>query len=313
MNIVFLDAQTMGEIPNLKQLDGLGNYTSYPLTLSHQRIERVVEADIVITCKVIIDKELIDSSPRLKLICVAATGTNNVDVEYARAKGIEVKNVTEYSTESVAQCTVGIILALTNKILYYDNFVKSGNYSRSEMFTHYGPAFSELKGKTLGIIGLGNIGRRVAEVLTAFGMEIVYHSVSGENLNAPYKHLDLVSLLKFSDVISVHCPLTPFTLNLINAQNLSFLKPWAILVNMARGGIINEKDVLNALNNGELGGFGTDVFEKEPMSADNPLLKVKNPERVVLTPHIAWTSLEARTLLIDKLITNISEFVNRFK
>lgn len=309
MNIVFLDAQTMGEVPNLKNLEKLGNYTSYPITLPHERKERVKDADIIITCKVLIDKEIIDYCTSLKLICVAATGTNNVDVEYAHYKSIEVKNVAGYSSESVAQLTIGMALSLINQLSYYDNFVKSGNYSRSDMFTHYGPAFFELRGKTLGIIGLGNIGKRVAEIFEVFGMNVVFHSVSGRNPEAKYKHLSLSELLAVSDIVTIHCPLTPLTKNLINRNNISLMKPSSILINMARGGIVNELDMVQSINQGLISGFGTDVFEKEPMDANSPFFNIMYPDKVILTPHIAWTSIEARTLLIDKLINNIRVFL----
>ncbi len=308
MNIVFLDAKTMGEVPNLKMLEKSGNYTSYPITLPHERKERIKTADIVITCKVIIDREMIDSCPGLKLICVAATGTNNVDVEYAHSKGIAVKNVAGYSSESVAQLTVSMVLALVSRIGYYDNFVKSGDYSRSDMFTHYGPRFFELKGKNLGIIGLGNIGARVAEIFSAFGLNIFYHSVSGKNISDKYKHLDLNKLLSTSDIITIHCPLNSQTKNLIHKGNISLMKPDAILVNMARGGIVNESDIVTALNSGQIGAFGTDVFEKEPIPADSPFYQLNSKDNVIFTPHIAWTSVEARTLLIEKLVDNIKTF-----
>lgn len=309
INIVFLDVETMGEVPNLKNLENLGNYTSYPLTFPGDRKERTKNAEIIITCKVVIDKEIIDNCPSLKLVCVAATGTNNVDVEYARSKGIEVKNVAGYSSESVAQLTLGMILALINKIHYYDNFVKSGNYARSNMFTHYGPSFFELKGKTAGIIGLGNIGKRVALLLEAFGMNIMYHSVSGQNLISNYKHCSLNDLLTNSDLISIHCPLTAQTKNLIGKHNLHLMKSTAVVINMARGGIVIEADIVEALNNNSLGGFCTDVFEKEPMDPNSPFLKLLNPEKVILTPHIAWTSVEARTLLVNMLVSNIKSFL----
>ena len=309
MNIVFLDAKTMGEVANLKNLEKLGKYTSYPITLPHERKGRVKDADIIITCKVIIDKEIIDYCSSLKLICVAATGTNNVDIEYAHSKGIEVKNVAGYSSESVAQLTICMALALINSISHYDNFVKSGNYSRSDMFTHYGPAFFELKGKNLGVIGLGNIGKRVAEIFEVFGMNIVYHSVSGKNLEAKYKHLNLNELLAVSDIVTIHCPLTPLTKNLINSNNISLMKSSSVLINMARGGIVNEVDMVSAINKGLISGFGTDVFEREPMDIHSPFFDIKYPFRVILTPHIAWTSVEARTLLIDKLVNNIKNFL----
>lgn len=309
MNIVFLDAKTMGEVSNLKDLENLGNYTAYPTTLPQQTIERTQSADVIITCKVVIDKKVIDSCQSLKLICVAATGTNNVDVDYALSKGIPVKNVAGYSTESVAQLAVSMVLTLVARLGYYDNFVKTGEYSRSDMFTHYGPVFFELKGKKLGIIGLGNIGRRVASIFEAFGMDIVYHSVSGRNLSSVYTHVNLTELLKVSDIISVHCPLTPQTRNLINQENIAVMKPSAVIVNLARGGIVNEGDIVDALNENRIGAFGTDVFDKEPIAPDSPFMGLKCLENVILTPHIAWTSIEARTLLISKLIDNIKSFI----
>ncbi len=309
MKIVFLDEKTMGEVPNLKSLATLGDYTAYPVTLPQERKVRSANADILITCKAVVDKEIIDSCTSLKLICVAATGMNNVDVEYARSKGIEVKNVAGYSSESVAQLTVGIALSLVNKIGYYDNFVKSGNYSRSDMFTHYGPGFFELKGKTLGIIGLGNIGSRVAEIFTAFGMHIIYHSVSGKNISTKYDHHNLENLLSNSDIVTIHCPLNTQTMNLINSTNIRLMKPPAILINMARGGIVNELDMVSALNQNIIAGFGTDVYEKEPMDSLSPFLNMKNHRNVLLTPHIAWTSIEARYLLVEKLIDNIKGFM----
>lgn len=312
MEIVFLDAKTMGEVPNLKNLEKLGDYTSYPTTLPHERKERIKTANIIITCKVIIDKEMIDSCKDLRLICVAATGINNVDVEYAQSKGIIVKNVAGYSTESVAQLTVSMVLALVNRIGYYDRFVKMGEYSRSDMFTHYGPSFFELKGKNLGIIGLGNIGSRVAEIFSAFKMNIFYHSVSGKNISEKYKHLELNKLLSLSDIITVHCPLTSLTKDLIRKENISLMKSGAILINMARGGIVNEPDIVEALNSNMIGAFGTDVFEKEPMAADSPFLKLKSNDNVIFTPHIAWTSVEARTMLIEKLEYNIKTFLSEY-
>ncbi|NJO69750.1 MAG: D-2-hydroxyacid dehydrogenase [Bacteroidetes bacterium] len=308
MNIVFLDAKTMGEVPNLIRLEKLGNYKAYQVTSPDERKQRILGADIIITCKVLIDKEIIDYCPSLKLICVAATGMNNVDVDYAHSKGIEVKNVTGYSSESVAQLTAGVILSLVNKINYFDTFVKSGAYVNNDMFTHYGPPIYELKGKTLGIIGLGSIGSRVAEIMGVFGMSIVYHSVSGNNNSALYQHAPLIQLLSDSDIISVHCPLNSATRNLLNKNNICIIKDTAILINMARGGIVNELDIVEALNNNKLGGYATDVFIKEPVEIDSPYFQLKTPEKVILTPHIAWTSVEARTLLIDKLCENILSF-----
>lgn len=305
MKIVFLDAATMGNAPGMEEFSKLGEYTEFPLTAINERIDRVKDATVVITCKVLIDKEVMDASPELKLICVAATGINNVDMDYAAKKGIQVKNVSGYSTESVAQTTVGMILHLTNRIAYFDNYVKSGKYASGQMFTHYGPEFNELKGKTLGIIGLGNIGKRVAEIMSAFGMEICYYSTSGKNVNNIYKSLPINDLLKESDVISIHCPLNEHTKNLITSRELKLMKNTAILINAGRGGIVNETDLVEALNANLIAGTGTDVYEKEPISMESPFYQLKFPERVILTPHIAWTSKEARKILIRGIIDNI--------
>lgn len=309
MKIVFLDVKTMGKVPNFHLLEKLGDFIFYPVTRPEERVERLKNADVVITNKVIIDKEVIDSCPTLKLICVSATGTNNIDLEHAASKGIPVKNVSNYSTESVAQMTVGMILNLANQLNYFDRYVKTGAYTQSEIFTHYGPDIYELKGKRAGIIGLGNIGKRVAHILEAFGMEVVYFSTSGKNNNNDYQRLELEELLITCDVVTIHAPLNEHTKNLLNFARLKLMKPTAIVVNAGRGGIVNEHDLVEAINQNIIAGAGLDVYEKEPMAAESPILKVKFPERLILTPHIAWTSVEARTMLIEKIVSNIREFV----
>jgi lactate dehydrogenase-like 2-hydroxyacid dehydrogenase len=309
MKIVFLDAKTMGKVPNFHLLEKFGDFVFYPVTKPEERIERLKDADIAITCKVVIDRKIIDACPSLKIICVAATGTNNVDLEYAKIKGIHVKNAANYSTESVAQMTVGMILSLTNRLNYFDRYVKSGKYVQSDMFTHYGPDFYELKGKRAGIIGLGNIGKRVAHLLEAFGMEIVYYSTSGKNNNNDFPRVELDELLVTSDIVSIHSPLNDHTHHLIGLPEFRLMKNTALLINAGRGGIVNETDLKEAINQNIIAGAGLDVYEGEPMSSDNPLLKVKYPDRLILTPHVAWTSVEARTLLIEKVAANIREFI----
>jgi lactate dehydrogenase-like 2-hydroxyacid dehydrogenase len=309
MNIAFLDAKTMGKVSNFHLLEKLGNYVSYQLTKPEERTERLKNIDILITCKVIIDRAVIDACPNLKLICVAATGTNNIDVDYAHEKGIRVKNVTNYSTESVAQMTVGMILYLVNQLNYFDRYVKSGAYAKSDMFTHYGPDFYELRQKRAGIIGLGNIGKRVARILEGFGMEIVYYSTSGKNNNNDYLRLELEELLITSDIVSIHSPLNTNTKNLLTFSRLKLMKPSAFLINSGRGGIIKEQDLIEAINQQVIAGAGLDVYEHEPLSSKSPILKVKYPERLILTPHIAWTSVEARTLLIENIAENIADYL----
>jgi lactate dehydrogenase-like 2-hydroxyacid dehydrogenase len=309
MNIVFLDAKTMGKVPNFSLLEKLGDFVSYPITKPEERLERLRKADVAITCKVVIDKEMMDACPDLKLICVAATGTNNIDLNYAREKGITVKNVANYSTESVAQMTVGMILHLVNQLNYFDRYVKTGAYTKSDMFTNYGPDFFELKGKRAGIIGLGNIGKRVASILEVFGMEIVYYSTSGKNNNNDYLRVELDELLVTSDVVTIHSPLNEHTRNLITLPLLNLMKPTAVIINTGRGGIIQEADLVEAINEGVIAGAGLDVYEREPMACENPILRTTHPGRLVLTPHTAWTSVEARTTLISKIAENIEEFV----
>jgi glycerate dehydrogenase len=310
MNIAFLDAKTMGKVPNFHVLEKLGNYVSYPVTKPEERIDRLKDIDILIICKVIIDRSVIDACPNLKLICLAATGTNNVDMEYAHKKGIQVKNVINYSTESVAQMTVGMILYLVNQFNYFDRYVKSGGYAKSDIFTHYGPDFYELSQKRAGIIGLGNIGKRVARILEGFGMEIVYYSTSGKNNNNDYLRLELEELLITSDIVSIHSPLNTYTKDLLTFSRLKLMKPTAYLINAGRGGIVKEQDLIEAINQRVIAGAGLDVYEHEPLTFDNPILKVKFPERLILTPHVAWTSIEARTLLIEKIALNITEYLD---
>ncbi|MDP4210715.1 MAG: D-2-hydroxyacid dehydrogenase [Bacteroidota bacterium] len=311
MKIAFLDAKTMGQVPNFHVFEKFGDFVSYPITKPEERLAHLKDADVAITCKVVIDRSIIDACPNLKLICVAATGTNNVDVEYALSKDIPVKNVANYSTESVAQITLGIILSLVNRLNYFDRYVKTGAYTQSDMFTHYGPEFYELNGKRAGIIGLGNIGKRVARLLEAFGMEIVYYSASGKNNNNDYLRVELEELLATSDIVSIHSALNDQTTNLITLPRLRLMKPTAFLVNAGRGGIINEHDLVEALNHHYIAGAGLDVYEREPMSCDSPILKVTCPERLILTPHAAWTSIEARTTLINRIAENIADFLNQ--
>lgn len=309
MKLAFLDIKTIGDVPNLKILERFGEVTYYQTTNSSETYERVKDADVIITNKVVIDKAIIDKASKLKLICVAATGTNNIDIKAAEQKGIAVKNVSDYSTNSVAQGTFALLLHLVNKISYYDNYVKEGCYSKSDIFTHLEKPFSDLSGKRFGIIGLGNIGRKVAGIAAAFGCEVVYYSTSGQNNDQPYKRLELVEFLTTSDIISIHAPLNDNTANLINYQRLQLMKPTAIVVNTGRGGIINETDLLQALESDLIAGAAIDVYQKEPMDANSPLLQVTNKEKIVLTPHVTWASIESRTLLMKKVEQNIEVFL----
>ncbi len=309
--LVLLDAKTLGHVSNMHLLEQFGTLQKYDQTPPEQTISRVAGADIIITNKVVIDRKVMDRAPNLKLICIAATGMNNVDLEYAEEKGIAVKNAAGYSTHSVAQHTFASLFRLLNHISWYDHYVKNKEYSKGDLFTHHGPVISELNGKRYGIIGLGAIGQAVAGIATAFGARVVYYSTSGKNRNDRYPSAGLEELLATSDIISIHAPLNENTRALIGYAQLKMMQPHAILINMGRGGIVIEEDLARALNEGLIGGACLDVYEKEPPAPDNPLLQVRDPHKLVLTPHIAWASLEARERLIAIVAQNIRNFLER--
>lgn len=309
MNIVFLDIKTIGQVPNLDTLEQLGEFTGYQTTNPDQTADRIKEADIVITNKVVLNDELIREADKLKLICVAATGMNNIDLSAAEDQGIQVKNVADYASKSVAQGTFALLLHLLYKIPYYDNYVKSGEYSESDIFTNVEREYREIDGMRFGIIGLGNIGGQVALIAEAFGAEVVYYSTSGKNTDQPYRRLELEELLETSDIVSIHAPLNENTANLLDYNHLKFMKPSALLINTGRGGIVNEPDLARALDEDIIGGAAIDVFEKEPMDRESPFMNVKKKEKLVLTPHMTWASIEARTSLIDGVRKNIEEYL----
>ncbi|MGM9786998.1 MAG: D-2-hydroxyacid dehydrogenase [Candidatus Cryptobacteroides sp.] len=308
MKIVFLDAATMGDV-SFAQIEKLGELVLYETSTFEQAKERVADCDVLIINKIKVNKELIDSAPSLKLICEAATGVNNIDLDYAASKGIPVRNAVGYSTDSVVQATFMHILSLTGKAPYYDDSVKSGRYSASPIFTDVSVNWSELSGKTMGIIGMGNIGSRVAKVAEAFGMKVVYYSTSGTSHCTDYPSLSLDELLGRSDVVSVHAPLNARTAGLIGSGELAMMKPEAILVNMGRGGIVDEAALAEAVDKGVIAGAALDVFAVEPLPADSPLLKVARPERLRLAPHVAWASVEARQRLADQIAANIANYI----
>lgn len=309
MNIVFLDADTLGEIEGIHKLEKFGTLVRYPFTNENEIPDRVSNADVIISNKVLIDKAAIDNAPNLKLICIAATGTNNVDLDYAAQKNIPVKNVVGYSTRSVAQFTFSSLFYLIHQSRYYDEYVKSGRYCKSKIFTHIHHDFWQLAGKTFGIIGLGNIGREVAKIAVAFGADIIYYSTSNVNREPKYKRVDLDELLRKSDVVSIHAPLNEKTRDLIGISELLKMQKHAILVNMGRGGIINEADLAHAIDENLIGGAALDVLENEPVRKDNPLLGVQNKEKLFISPHIAWSSIEARTTLIDVLCDHLEKLL----
>ncbi|MDY0321631.1 MAG: D-2-hydroxyacid dehydrogenase [Arcobacteraceae bacterium] len=307
MKIVFLDFDTLGCDINIDEFKSFGEVEVYGTTKYDQTAQRLQDADVVITNKVVIDAHIMDNTD-LKLICVAATGMNNIDLEYAKSKNIVVKNVKGYSTPSVVQLTFSLALYFVQKLEYYSNYTKSGKWCESEIFANLDVPFYELQGKKWGIIGLGEIGQKVASIARAFDCEVNYYSTSGMNYNTNYNMLYLEELLKTSDIISIHSPLNDTTRNLLNYTNMSLLKNAAIVVNMGRGGIINEVDMAKLIDEKEIY-FGIDVLEREPMIQNHPLLNIRNKNQLIITPHIGWASIESRKRLVDAIFNNIKEFV----
>jgi glycerate dehydrogenase len=306
MRIVLLDTLTFGD-SDLSSFDALGEVKNYETTSPEQTLERIKDANVIVTNKVVITAEMMAECPQLKLICIAATGMNNVDLEAAEAKNIAVKNVAGYSTHSVIQHTFSMLFYLIGHSRYYDEYVKDGSWQRSEVFTHVAQPFFELKGKKWGIIGLGEIGRGVAKIASAFGAEVSYYSTSGKNDNIEYKQETLSNILEQSDVISVHAPLNAATQDLIAHSELLMMKDGATLLNLGRGGIVSE-EALSYIMDAKPIYVGLDVLAKEPMQKDHPLMKIKAQERLYITPHIAWTSVEARAKLIESIIDNIRQY-----
>ncbi|MBQ9875876.1 MAG: D-2-hydroxyacid dehydrogenase [Campylobacter sp.] len=308
MKIVCLDADTLGKDANLELFKEFGEFVSYNITKSEQTIERLQSADVVITNKVLITDEVM-ANTNLKLICVSATGINNIDANAAKERGIPVKNVAGYSTNSVVQQTFASLLALTNAVSYYGTYGTNGEWVKSEIFTNLDRPISEIAGKEFGIIGLGTIGKKVATIAEAFGAKVRYYSTSGANTNNEYVRVSLDSLLKTCDIISIHAPLNDKTANLIGEEELNKMKNGAILMNFGRGGIVDEKALAKAIDEKNLK-VALDVLEIEPMIENHPLLSVKNKENLIITPHIAWASNEARATLVELVAKNIKDFIN---
>lgn len=308
MKIVFLDVKTIGEDIDLSGYDALGEIVKYGFSSSGEIPERVKNADVIITNKCQINEETISTAQNLKLVCVTGTGTNNLDKKYLEKNGIAWRNVAGYSTESVAQHTFAMLFYLLEKLRFYDDYVKEERYVNDTTFTHFSEHFTELHGKTWGIIGLGTIGRRVAEIAKVFGAKVIYYSASGSPAQDGYEQVDFDTILQTSDILSVHAPLNEHTEHLMNAEAFSKMKPSAIFLNLGRGAIVIEQDLYDALENGTIMAAGLDVLSQEPMSADHPLLKFKDSRRLFITPHIAWASVEARTNLMNIIQGQIKEF-----
>ena len=310
MKIVFLDVKTIGEDIDLSGFERFGEVVKYGFSSPEEARVRTRDADVIILNKVVINEQSIGEAEHLKLVCVTATGTNNLDKEYLEKRGIEWRNVAGYSTETVAQHTFALLFFLMEKLSYYDAYVKSERYIGDTIFTHFENVFHELSGKTWGIIGLGAIGHRVADIAKLFGCRVIYYSTSGKNNQPGYERVDFDTLLKESDIVSVHAPLTADTEGLMNKAAFDRMKKSAIFLNLGRGPIVVEADLADALERGSIAAAGLDVLTIEPMSPSNPLRRIKDSDRLLITPHIAWASIEARTRLMKIIESQISDFLN---
>lgn len=309
MNIVILDGYSAnpGDL-SWKELESLGNVTVYDRTSPSETVTRAAEAEVVLTNKVVIGRGEMAQLPHLKYIGVLATGYNVVDIEAAHERGITVTNVPAYSTESVAQMVFAHLLTVTNRIEHYAIANREGRWSRNPDFCYWDFPHMELSGKLFGIIGLGNIGQRVADIAHAFGMRVCAYTSKSENQLPSYvEKKSMEEILSACDVISLHCPLTPDTRHLINSQTLQKMKPSAILINTGRGPLIDDQAVADALAEGRLAAFCADVLTEEPPKATNPLLAQPN---AFTTPHIAWASTEARIRLLHVAIDNVRSFLS---
>lgn len=309
MKIVFLDRKTIGEDIDISPFEEFGEVVIYDYSNEAEAAERTVNADIIILNKVPVNEKTIGKAEKLKLVCVTATGTNNLDKEYLDKRNIQWRNVAGYSTEAVAQHTLALVFYLFEHLDYYDKYVKTEKYVNDTLFTHFNMHFHEIAGKTWGIIGLGAIGNRVAEIATCMGANVVYYSTSGKNHSDIYKEVSLDTLLSTSDIVSIHAPLDENTKGLINKTTLSKMKKSAILVNVGRGPIIREIDLADALNNNVIAAAGLDVLDVEPMAEDSPFRGIKDSNKIIITPHIAWAAKEARQRLMSIIHGQIKEFL----
>lgn len=310
MNIVFLDADTIGKDIDLTVFEKFGNVTIYGFSTQEEMRERVIDAAILILNKMLANSYTLEKASHLKLICVTATGTNNLDKEYLQQRGIAWRNVAGYSTECVTQHTFAMLFYLLEKLPYYDNYVKSEAYINNTTFTHFNNIFHEIHGMTWGIIGLGAIGQRVAQIASLFGCRVIYYSTTGKNNQPDYTRVSFEELLAQSDIISVHAPLTEQTEGLMNRAAFQQMKQSAIFLNLGRGPIVAEQDLADALQAGELAAAGLDVLSVEPMCADHPLKSIKDSGKLLITPHIAWAGAETRRRLMDIIQDQIAAFIH---
>ena len=310
MKIVVLEADAVGRDVSYESLGEFGELKLYDSTPNDMIVDRIKDADIVIPNKCLLTDKVLENAPNIKLICEAATGYNNIDIDYCKERGIPVCNVSGYFTDNVAQHTFALLLHLVDRLDYYSTYVEDGDYSLGSSFTNVSRPYHELAGMTYGVCGMGKIGRKVAAIAEAFGMNVIYYSASGNTYDVPYKAVTFEELLEESDVIGVHCPLTDATRGMFDFNAFRQMKKSAILINVARGPIVVEDDLYRALEEGEIQAAGLDVFESEPLPKSSKLFNVLNRDRLIMTPHTAWGSVEARSRLIEEIRLNIKAFLD---
>lgn len=308
--IVILETNSIGQDMDLSKYDQLGDVSVYPEVRAEEVPILIQDATIVVVNKTVLNEDNLRNAKKLKLICLFATGYNNIDINYCRRHGVMVANVRGYSTPSVAQHTFSLLFYLYEKLPFYDHYVKSGRYSRDISFTYFEKHFNEIEGKTWGIVGLGDIGQRVATIASAFGANVIYYSTTGKHDDERYERVDFDTLLERSDIISIHAPLNNATHHLFDKNAFAKMKETAYLINVARGAIIVEEDLANAIVNNEIAGAGLDVLEQEPMAKNNPLLAIRNSMRLIITPHIGWASVESRERCVEEVYLNIESFIH---
>ncbi|MCR5250710.1 MAG: D-2-hydroxyacid dehydrogenase [Lachnospiraceae bacterium] len=309
MKIVILERGTVGMDVSVDELAKLGETQIHDNSSPEEIPERVAEAEIVIANKSPLNEKTLGKADKVRLICEFATGYDNIDLEYCRARGISVCNVSNYSTASVMQHTFALALSLSEHLTDYECFVRDGSYTKQGRFTHYEPVFSELEGKTWGILGMGNIGRRVARAADAFGCRVIWAGTSGTRRDESYPQVDLPELLNSSDFLSLHCPLNEKTHHIIDASALRAMKQGAILINVARGAVVDSAALAAAIREGQIAGAALDVMEGEPLPESSPLYEMRDDKRLLITPHMAWASLEARERVVSETCENIRAFL----
>ena len=309
MKIVVLERNSVGTDVSMDAIGKLGEMTVYPNTTAADVEEKVKDAEIIVANKVPLNENTLKDAANVKLICEFATGYDNVDLEYCKSRGIKVANIVNYSTDAVAQHTFALCFYVLEKLRHYDEYVKSGAYAAQDRFSNFDRPFTELAGKTWGIVGMGNIGRKVAKIAEAFGCKIIFYSASGSSTCTEYERASFDTLLKESDFLSLHCPLSDKTRNLINLDALRKMKKNAILINVARGPVVNDGDLYTALTEGYIAGAGLDVTSTEPMKDSNPLSKIMDSNKLIITPHLAWASDEARNRCVSETCKNIEAFL----